>query len=109
MEYCKGIRSQLYPGNADPTPHNMPSQIGRVVIIAGSTPDIRLALARICYDAGATVYMAARKKSRAHAAIKEIATTSISKAPGLIKFLQIDSSNLTTIKPFVTASLSQES
>ncbi|KNG81346.1 short-chain dehydrogenase [Aspergillus nomiae NRRL 13137] len=109
MEYCKRIWPQIFPAQAALTSATLPSQVGRVVIITGSTAGIGLALTRIYYDAGATVYMAARNETKAHAAIQAITTTSTSQAPGVIKFLAIDLSDLRTIQPFVTAFLSQES
>ncbi|KAE8142952.1 short-chain dehydrogenase [Aspergillus pseudotamarii] len=109
MEYCKRIWPQVFPAKAALTSATVPSQVGRVVIITGSTAGIGLALTRIYYDAGATVYMAARNETKAHAAIQAVTTTSTSQTPGTIKFLVIDLSDLRTIKPFVTAFLSQES
>ncbi|KAE8370902.1 short-chain dehydrogenase [Aspergillus caelatus] len=109
MEYCKRIWPQVFPAKAALTSTTVRSQVGRVVIITGSTAGIGLALTRIYYDAGARVYMAARNETKAHAAIQAITTTSTSQAPGTIKFLAIDLSDLCTIKPFVTTFLSQES
>ncbi|KAJ5100193.1 short-chain dehydrogenase [Penicillium angulare] len=109
MESFRRIWPQVFPDKPTLTSASLPTQVGRVVIITGSTAGIGLALARIYYDAGATVYMAARNETKAQATIQEITSTSISKEPGVIKFLAIDVSDLRTIKPFVTAFLSQES
>ncbi|KAJ5810212.1 short-chain dehydrogenase [Penicillium pulvis] len=98
----------VFPDKAALTSPTLPSQVGRVVIITGSTAGIGLALARVYYDAGATVYMAARNETKAQAKIQDITTTSTSKTPGSIKYLAIDLSDLRTIKPFVAALLSQE-
>ncbi|KAE8327068.1 hypothetical protein BDV39DRAFT_205199 [Aspergillus sergii] len=109
MEYCKRIWPQIFPSPAALAAATLPPQVGRVVIITGSTAGIGLALTRIYYDAGATSYIAARNESKAHAAIHAITTTSTSKPPETIKFLAIDLSDLRTVKAFVTAFLSQES
>ncbi|KAB8224390.1 hypothetical protein BDV33DRAFT_199785 [Aspergillus novoparasiticus] len=84
-------------------------QVGRVVIITGSTVGIGLALTQIYYDTGATVYMTARNETKAHAAIYVITTASNSKICSTIKFPAIDLSDLRTITPFATVFLSQES
>ncbi|KAJ5281318.1 short-chain dehydrogenase [Penicillium angulare] len=109
MESFKRTLTQFFPGKATLTAASLPLQAGRVVMITGSTAGIGLALTRIYYDAGAIVYMAARNEAKAQTAIQDITTNSTSKTPGTIKFLAIDLSDLSTIKPFITAFLSQES
>ena len=108
MATLRRIWPQLRPSPAATlTASTIPSQTGRVIIVTGSTAGIGLELAKAFYEAGATVYMAARSPSKAAAAI-----TAINSAPspngGTIKFLQLDVADLSTIAPFVKAFLAVE-
>lgn len=108
MAALRRIWPQLRPSPAATlTASTIPSQTGRVIIVTGSTAGIGLELAKALYEAGATVYMAARSPSKAATAI-----TAINSAPsphgGTIKFLQLDVADLSAIAPFVKAFLAVE-
>ncbi|KAJ6015190.1 short-chain dehydrogenase [Penicillium herquei] len=109
MQSLKRIWPQLLPSKPTFGLSSIPPQKDRVVIITGSTSGIGLELARLYYDAGATVYMAVRNETKAKDTIKAIMEESTSAAPGKFHVLRIDLSDLSTIKPFVTEFLSQES
>ncbi|MCJ1289821.1 hypothetical protein MMC34_001354 [Xylographa carneopallida] len=105
METLKRIWPQLRVSPPAPlTATTIPSQAGKVFLITGSTAGVGLELTRILYNAGVTIYMAARSASKAATAI-----TAIIKQPntsgGSIHYLHLDLANLTTIKPFATAFL----
>ena len=108
MDTLKRIWPQLRPSPSAPlTAANLPSQVGKVFIITGSTAGIGLELTKILYAAGAKVYMAARSQSKATAAIDTI--TAENATVGSIKYLHLDLADLTTIKSFTTAFLAAES
>lgn len=117
MEQLRRLWPQCFPDPAPLTEANLPAQTGKVIIVTGSTSGIGYELVRILYQAGATVYIVARNQAKAEAAIKTI-TEKVNKAaekkkpstePGVIKFLQLDLSDLKNIKPFVEAFLKAES
>ncbi|KAL2857137.1 short-chain dehydrogenase [Aspergillus pseudoustus] len=82
----------------------------KVVILTGSTSDIGLELSRVLYNAGATVYMAARSEAKAKAAIESITASKVKPSTvGKLVFLRIDLSELRTVKPFVESFLALES
>ncbi|KAL1856763.1 hypothetical protein Plec18170_003734 [Paecilomyces lecythidis] len=116
MERIRRIWPQLFPSSPPLAEANVPDQTGKVIIVTGSTSGIGYELVRILYQAGGTVYMASRNEAKAEIAIKRI-TEAVNKAvqkkkvttkPGIIKFLQVDFSDLKNIKPFVEAFLSSE-
>ncbi|KAL2858862.1 short-chain dehydrogenase [Aspergillus pseudodeflectus] len=92
------------------TSANLPPQPDKAVIITGSTSRIELELSRILYNAGATVYMAARNESKAKTAIESITASKVKpNTVGKLVFLHVDLSDLRTIKPFVDSFLALES
>ncbi len=54
--------TQFFPPKPTFTEADVPSQKGRVFIVTGASAGIGLALCRILYNTGATVYMACRSK-----------------------------------------------
>ncbi|PYH87719.1 short-chain dehydrogenase [Aspergillus ellipticus CBS 707.79] len=119
-------KTSILPQNVHPPTHlatslpllpaNLPPQTGKVIIITGSTSGLGLELATILYSAGATVYLAARDATKAHALITSLTTNTPPNAytrspptPGTLHYLPLNLSDLRTIKPFVTQFLSQES
>jgi len=82
------------------TEQNCPDQTGRVHIVTGGYTGCGLELAKILYAANATVYVAGRsseKGSKAMIEIRDNARTS----NGKVDFLQVDLSDLRSIKPAV--------
>ncbi|KAJ0419274.1 short-chain dehydrogenase [Aspergillus carlsbadensis] len=101
---------QLFPSKPTLTSAKLPPQSDKVVIVTGSTSGIGLELSRILYNAGATVYMAARDEATAKAAIEHITASKVKPSTvGKLVFLHVDLSDLRTIKPFVEAFLALES
>lgn len=90
------------------TEANLPDQTGKVVIITGGYAGVGQKLAQILYDKNATVYIAGRSKSKADQAIAEISSAR-SGNKGSISFLELDLSDLTTIKPAAESFLAKES
>lgn len=100
--------SQVFPPAPD---ENHKAQLGRVFIVTGGYSGIGKALVTFLYGSGAIVYLAGRSESKAKAAIEEIRTgcsTTHSKY-GRIEFLNLDLSDLSTIKPAVEQFRSRES
>lgn len=110
-----GAWTQLFP----PAPHfteaQTPPLTGKVFIVTGGSSGVGYELVKILYSKGGTVYMAGRSPSKLTSAIQqiksEVATspTTITTSPGKLNPLTIDLSDLTTIAPFVSTFLSQES
>lgn len=90
------------------TEKNLPDQTGRVHIVTGGYAGVGEQLVRILYDRGAKVYIAGRNESKAKAAVERIQKASPN-ATGELVFLQLDLSDLTTIKSAADEFLSKES
>ncbi|KAF2674991.1 NAD(P)-binding protein [Microthyrium microscopicum] len=103
--------SQLWPPKPTLTERNIQSQKGKVFLITGANSGIGLEMTKILYDAGATIYMACRTQDKTEAAMKGI--VSGAKAPkdstGRLEFLQLDLSDLSSIKSSAATFLSKES
>ncbi|KAL4942948.1 hypothetical protein BDV06DRAFT_211445 [Aspergillus oleicola] len=82
MESINLFWVQLWPSKPTLTAATLPSQTGRVIIVTGSTSGLGLALVQALYKAEATVFMAARRESKAKAAIETITTTTSTATPG---------------------------
>jgi NAD(P)-dependent dehydrogenase (short-subunit alcohol dehydrogenase family) len=65
--------------------------------VTGANSGVGAELAKILYGRNATVYVAARSQEKALAAIEEIKTAH-PESTGRLMFLQLDLSDLTTIK-----------
>ncbi|KAJ4387334.1 short-chain alcohol dehydrogenase [Gnomoniopsis smithogilvyi] len=87
-----------------PTPQltekNCPDQTDRVFIVTGGYAGVGLELCKILYAHNATVYIAGRSAAKAEAAISHILEANPYSA-GKLFFLQLDLSDLATIKPAV--------
>lgn len=107
MATLKRVWPQLFPSKGTLTADNIPTQKGRVVIVTGSTAGIGLELSKALYNAGATVYIAARNKTKADTVITSL--KSQKESSGSLHFLPLDLDDLSTVKPFVDAFLAAES
>lgn len=79
------------------TESNLPNQLGRVAIITGGYAGVGFELAKIIYQRNGTVYIAGRNSLKAGAAISKIQTAHPD-SKGRLEFLQLDLSDLSTIK-----------
>lgn len=88
----------------------MPDQSGRIFLITGGNSGMGFELAKILYQKNAKVYIACRSQSKALSAISSIKLSSPEGQPskGDIKFIPLDLSDLTTIKPAAAAFATQE-
>ncbi|PQE23128.1 short-chain dehydrogenase protein [Rutstroemia sp. NJR-2017a WRK4] len=95
------ILSQFYFIPAAPlTEKNCPDQSGRVFLVTGGYAGVGFELCRILYAHNATVWMAGRSSPKAEKAISTIKQES-PESNGQVEFLQLDLSDLSTIKPAV--------
>lgn len=92
--------SQFFPPSPTFTEANLGSQEGKVFIITGGYSGIGLELTKLLSDKGARVYIAGRNPEKAQQAIEKICTDT-STAIGALEFLQVDLSDLTSIKKAV--------
>ncbi|KAI0391639.1 hypothetical protein F5Y17DRAFT_468101 [Xylariaceae sp. FL0594] len=91
------------------TEKNCPDQTGRVFFVTGGYTGVGLALCKILYSHNASVYIAGRNKTKAAKAISEIdKSSSPGSNGGRVKFVSLDLSDLSTIKPAVEKFLAQE-
>ncbi|TGJ78657.1 hypothetical protein E0Z10_g10103 [Xylaria hypoxylon] len=98
---------QLFPGNPSYTEDDIPDLSGKVYLVTGANTGIGKEVARILYSKNAVVWIAARnaeKGSNAIASIKEAHPSS----NGRLEFLQLDLSDLTTVKTSADAFLAKE-
>ncbi|KAI0386909.1 NAD(P)-binding protein [Hypomontagnella monticulosa] len=85
------------------------SQVGKVFIITGANSGIGLALIKLLYPTGATIYVAGRSPSKVEAAISEVSSALPAPAsPSNLKPLILDLSDLATIKPAAASVATQE-
>lgn len=89
------------------TESNLPSQTGKVHIVTGGYAGIGEQLVIILYNAGAKVYVAGRSESKAQASISRIESAHPD-AKGELVFLQLDLSDLASIKRSADIFLSKE-
>ncbi|RDW74447.1 uncharacterized protein DSM5745_07109 [Aspergillus mulundensis] len=117
MQTIKSLWVQTFPSKPTLTAATLPPQTGKVIIITGATSGLGFELARVLYNAGATVYIGARNEAKAKATIETITSTSPSSStgststpnPGTLHFLPLDLADLRTIAPFVQSFLSLSS
>ncbi|KAI1474574.1 NAD(P)-binding protein [Daldinia eschscholtzii] len=89
------------------TEKNCPDQTGRVFLVTGGYAGLGFELCKILYAHNATVWIAGRSASKADKAILNIKNASPS-SNGHINFLNLDLSDLKTIKPAVDSFTAQE-
>ncbi|KAI1214875.1 NAD(P)-binding protein [Annulohypoxylon truncatum] len=85
------------------------SQVGKVFIITGAHSGIGLALLKILYPTGATIYLAGRSPAKMDKAIREVAAASSNATtPATLKTLYLDITDLATVKPAASTFTSRE-
>ncbi|KAF2003214.1 NAD(P)-binding protein [Amniculicola lignicola CBS 123094] len=89
------------------TEKDLGDQTGKVHIITGGYTGIGLELTRLLYPLNATIYIAGRSPSKAATAISTL-QAAFPSSTGKLVFLQLDLSDLTTIKPAVETFLGKE-
>ena len=95
-----GAWSQLFPAKPDLVEKNLPPQKGKVFVITGGASGVGFELASILYGAGGRVYIAGRSEEYARKSIEAIQSAHPG-ADGDLRFLFIDLSDLSSIKPCV--------
>ncbi|KAF2654367.1 NAD(P)-binding protein [Lophiostoma macrostomum CBS 122681] len=89
------------------TDKELPDQTGKVHIITGGYTGIGYCLAQILYAKNATVYILGRSPSKAESAIAAL-KSAVPASDGRLGFIQVDLSDLPTIKPAVATFLQKE-
>lgn len=104
---CYQIYTQFFPPKAPLTGANLPSQVGKVLIVIGGSSGVGLELSRILYTAGGTVYMMTRTEAHATKAIDDIkasaAALKSAATPGVLKFILLDLADPSSIAASVAA------
>ncbi|CAD6588425.1 MAG: hypothetical protein ASARMPREDX12_003325 [Alectoria sarmentosa] len=91
--------TQFFPGNPTFTEKDITDLKGKVFMVTGGNSGLGFELVKMLYCKGAKVYMASRTQSKAEAAIKLIKSEATSTPhPGQVKFIQLDLSDLATVK-----------
>ncbi|KAH4952580.1 hypothetical protein HBI70_236070 [Parastagonospora nodorum] len=108
----KAVWSQYFPPKPAFTETNVPpgSQVGKVFIITGANQGIGFELVKMLYPTGATIYLAGRSQERVTKAIEQVisSTKPVPSTPATLKYLYLDLSDLTTVKPAAVTFASQE-
>ncbi|KAI1826264.1 NAD(P)-binding protein [Xylaria intraflava] len=105
------IWQQFYPPAPRFTEKDLPpgSQAGKVFIITGASSGIGLALVKLLYPTGATIYLAGRTAAKIDAAIAEVSSVSPAPAtPATLRSLHLDLSDLASIKPAAASFAARE-
>jgi NAD(P)-dependent dehydrogenase (short-subunit alcohol dehydrogenase family) len=106
------VRSQYFPPKPKFTEKDVPpgSQVGKVFIVTGANQGIGLELVRMLYPTGATIYLAGRSQERIEKAIKQVVDSHKPEpaTPAILKHLDLDLGDLTTIKASAAAFTAQE-
>lgn len=102
--------SQMFPPTPAFTEANLPSGSlkDKVFIVTGASAGVGKELARLLYSLDGTVYLAARSKDRATAAVSWIRESHPS-SRGRLEFLYLELADLETIAPAASAFLAKES
>ncbi|RPB07634.1 NAD(P)-binding protein [Morchella conica CCBAS932] len=79
---------------------------GKVYLVTGSTSGIGLELCKVLYSKHATVFLAGRNHQNGEKAISEIQSASLN-SKGTLKFIYVDLSDLSTIRPAAEEILAQ--
>ncbi|KAH9219552.1 hypothetical protein DL95DRAFT_443309 [Leptodontidium sp. 2 PMI_412] len=103
-----GLLSQFFPPSPTFTEKDVPSLVGKVFIVTGGNAGVGFELVKSLYAKGGKVYIASRSLDKVTAAITEIEAIHTA-APGQLKALHLDLSDLTTIPTCVSTFLTQES
>jgi len=101
MDALRHLRKQsVFLPKPTLTEANLSDQKGRVSIITGGYAGVGYQLSKIIYGKNGTVYIAGRSAEKAEKAIAEIKQAEPG-STGKLEFLQLDLSDLATIKPAV--------
>ncbi|KAI1125037.1 short-chain dehydrogenase [Nemania abortiva] len=99
---------QLFPSRPTYTEKDIPDLSGKVYLVTGANTGIGKEVARILYSKNAAVYIAARNAEKGANAITSIKAAHPS-SNGRLELLQLDLSDLATIKASAEAFLAKES
>ncbi|KAJ8130666.1 hypothetical protein O1611_g2964 [Lasiodiplodia mahajangana] len=108
----KAISTQFWPPPPTFTEPDVASgsQDGKVFMVTGGNAGLGYELCKILFRSGATIYMAARSKERAEAAIQSIKDSYPEIAqPDRLKFLHLDLSDLESVRQAARLFAEQES
>ncbi|KAH9849461.1 clathrin adaptor complex small chain-domain-containing protein [Lenzites betulinus] len=104
MKNTRSALGQMFPGKPKFSADEIPNLSGRTVIVTGGNVGIGYETIRVLLQRNAKVYLAARSKSKAEAAIATL-TEATGKAP---IFLELDLSSLASVKKAAQEFLSKE-
>ncbi|KAI0194215.1 NAD(P)-binding protein [Astrocystis sublimbata] len=90
------------------TERNCPDQTGRVFLVTGGYGGVGYELCKILYGHNAVVWIAGRSQSKGQKAIADIQEAA-PRSKGRLKYLSLDLSDLSSVKPAVETFTSQES
>lgn len=99
--------SQIFPPKPKFTEKELPDLAGKVYIVTGANTGVGKELAQILYSKNARVYVAARSKEKAEAAITSIREAHPT-STGELVFLLLDLADLSTIKASAQQFLDRE-
>jgi NAD(P)-dependent dehydrogenase (short-subunit alcohol dehydrogenase family) len=85
------------PTPADWISGNVPSQVGRVVVVTGANSGLGLETARVLGSRGATVIMAVRDLAKGEAAVEELTA---GQPDGRFELRQVDLADLNSVRAF---------
>ncbi|KAJ6442167.1 short-chain dehydrogenase [Purpureocillium lavendulum] len=89
--------SQFFPPAPQLTEANLPSQEGKVFVVTGGYSGIGLALSRMLYRAGGSVYVAGRNETKALEAISQMKVDAPGSS-GKLTFLKVALDDLPSVK-----------
>ncbi|ODQ82131.1 hypothetical protein BABINDRAFT_160310 [Babjeviella inositovora NRRL Y-12698] len=96
----------FYPPPPAFLPKDYPSLTGKVVIVTGGNAGLGVECVKLLVEARAKVYIFARNKTTALKAIEEL---KLQHNDALVEFIEVDLSDLTTIRPATERFFAQES
>ncbi|VUC35350.1 unnamed protein product [Clonostachys rosea] len=102
------LLSQTFPPKPTFTERDVPDLSGKVFLVTGSNTGVGKEIANILYSKNATIYIAARSEARAQSAISEIRDRNV-ESTGILKFLHLDLSDLTSCARTANVFLADES
>ncbi|KAH8151408.1 uncharacterized protein LAJ45_04612 [Morchella importuna] len=100
--------TEMLPPTPELTEKSLPDLSGKVYIVTGGASGVGFELCKILYFKNSTVYIAGRSATNGETAIEAIKKEHPT-STGTLKFLQIDLSDLATVKPAAEEFMRQES